>query len=306
MVRSWQLAAHYGINGILVTAPGGQRRRGGWAGRCAGGDRGGFTLIEVMFAVILLGIGFIMVAAMFPVAIQQSRGSSEETAASIVARSAMVQLSQVARENTMPVGAMGMPTFSPPLWLATRGDAIDQSDPRYAWVALYARKDRSSTAQVYIFVLQARNHSQFNLNDIEPKVPVTGDAWPASIQPKLVHIVAQQGTPNDRIWVLDENDQPMPAAAPGAYILSRDTGRLMRLGRSISLADGLWELAAGNDLPPDAANIVPLPPDNNPRQAYMVGRGYDPDTPGRNLTSPPQFSGPAMDIAVFTGFVKVK
>src|ERR1700728_2071132 len=36
------------------------------------GRDGGFTFIEVLFAVILLGIGFTMIAGIFPVAIQQS------------------------------------------------------------------------------------------------------------------------------------------------------------------------------------------------------------------------------------------
>ena len=41
--------------------------------------RVGYSFTEVMFAVIVLGIGFIMVAAVFPVAIQQSQATSEET-----------------------------------------------------------------------------------------------------------------------------------------------------------------------------------------------------------------------------------
>ena len=37
------------------------------------------TFIEVLFAVILLGIGFIMIAGIFPVAIQQTAAVSDET-----------------------------------------------------------------------------------------------------------------------------------------------------------------------------------------------------------------------------------
>jgi len=43
--------------------------------------RAGYSFTEVMFAVVVLGIGFIMIAAMFPVAIQQSQLTSEETTA---------------------------------------------------------------------------------------------------------------------------------------------------------------------------------------------------------------------------------
>src|SRR5690348_14322699 len=42
--------------------------------------RRGFSFPEVMFAVILLGLGFIMVAAIFPVAIRQSQANLEDTA----------------------------------------------------------------------------------------------------------------------------------------------------------------------------------------------------------------------------------
>jgi len=62
----------------------------------------GFSLTEVMFAVIVLGIGFIMVAAMFPVSISQSRLTVEETAAAGIARSAMAATSRLAENGDSP------------------------------------------------------------------------------------------------------------------------------------------------------------------------------------------------------------
>src|SRR5436190_23716135 len=50
--------------------------------------RRGFSFTEVMFAVILLGLGFIMVAAIFPVAIRQSQANLEDTAGVNVAKDA--------------------------------------------------------------------------------------------------------------------------------------------------------------------------------------------------------------------------
>ena len=44
-------------------------------------SRRAFSFVEVLFAVIILGVGFIMVAAIFPVAIQQTQATVEETAA---------------------------------------------------------------------------------------------------------------------------------------------------------------------------------------------------------------------------------
>ena len=258
-----------------------------------------FTLIEVMFAVILLGIGFIMVAAMFPVAIGQSRTSTEETAASAMARAAMAHLSEIADGQTMPNSSNKVSMNPPHLWQAIRGAAIDQSDPRYAWTGLYRRAANSDTAQVYIFALQVRNHSAFNLNDTEKKVRTgTPDVvYEASIEPKRIRIVIPSTAPLNRIVVLDSVGDPMPAAAEGAYILDADTATLLRLGNAIDAASGQWELATGN--PPASW------PGNVQREAFMVGRGYGNDVP-QTSANPPTFEGPAMDIAVFTGFVRVK
>jgi hypothetical protein len=57
----------------------GEGKGGGFLKR--GVRRGGFTFLEVLFAVIVLGVGFIMVAAMFPAAIHQTRAAVEDTTA---------------------------------------------------------------------------------------------------------------------------------------------------------------------------------------------------------------------------------
>src|SRR3954452_20235990 len=70
----------------------------------------GFSLTEVMFAVIVMGIGFIMVAAMFPVSISQSRLTVEETTAAALARNAMAQTTRLADGGDNP------PLVTPPTW----------------------------------------------------------------------------------------------------------------------------------------------------------------------------------------------
>src|SRR5687768_8638459 len=70
--------------------------------------RGGFTFTEVMFAVILLGIGFIMLAGMFPVAIQQTAQTQQETVGASLALAAVKQISQHATIDNMPwTGQLG-------------------------------------------------------------------------------------------------------------------------------------------------------------------------------------------------------
>ena len=82
--------------------------------------RRGFSFAEVMFAVVILGIGFIMVAAIFPVALQQTQATSEENSASAAARGAAEAIAAAAAAAMPnPVGvtpgtASGVNTASPP------------------------------------------------------------------------------------------------------------------------------------------------------------------------------------------------
>src|SRR4051794_35101935 len=63
----------------------------------------GFSFAEVMFAVIVLGVGFIMVAAIFPVAIQQTKTTADDTHAAAGAREAANNLGQsVGYKTDMP------------------------------------------------------------------------------------------------------------------------------------------------------------------------------------------------------------
>src|SRR6266496_5819408 len=54
--------------------------------------RRGFSFAEVLFAVAVLGIGFIMVAAIFPFAIQQTQIAMEETVGTATARNGAAYL----------------------------------------------------------------------------------------------------------------------------------------------------------------------------------------------------------------------
>jgi hypothetical protein len=64
----------------------------------------GFNFAEVLFAVMILGIGFIMVAAIFPVAISQTKTTGEEIVASTLARGGVNYFQQVG------LGTQSLPT----------------------------------------------------------------------------------------------------------------------------------------------------------------------------------------------------
>ena len=70
--------------------------------------RGGFTFTEVLFAVLILGIGFIMIAGIFPVSLQQTRLNQEETAGAQIAMAAVT--SKSGKPDSIIVGTSGSRT----------------------------------------------------------------------------------------------------------------------------------------------------------------------------------------------------
>ena len=91
----------------------------GFAGGASAGPRAaalpprfsaGFSFVEVLFAVMILGIGFIMTAAIFPVAIQQAHTASDESVSAAVAWNAfnVIQL-KFAESELPPVGTPRTP-----------------------------------------------------------------------------------------------------------------------------------------------------------------------------------------------------
>jgi len=71
--------------------------------------RTAFSFAEVMFAVVILGIGFILIAAIFPVAIQQSQATGEESNAAAIARQAAVAVASLPTIIPNPIYMSSMP-----------------------------------------------------------------------------------------------------------------------------------------------------------------------------------------------------
>lgn len=96
------------------TAPGAALRPGlRGSGRAR---QAGFNFTEVLFAVMILGIGFIMIAAIFPVAIQQTKLTGEEVQASTTGRGGVnyaQQLGLTAQALPVTVLAAAVPPGPP-------------------------------------------------------------------------------------------------------------------------------------------------------------------------------------------------
>lgn len=76
--------------------------------------RGGFSFTEILFAVMILGIGFIMIAAMFPVAIHQTDATNQETIAASVGRQASDYMAQMAALPQPLASVAGYTTYTNP------------------------------------------------------------------------------------------------------------------------------------------------------------------------------------------------
>ena len=74
----------------------------------------GFSFVELLFAVIILGIGFIMVAGIFPVAIRQSRLTSDETIAAADGRSASAVVQELVPSVVAAEKAVNSRSTPPP------------------------------------------------------------------------------------------------------------------------------------------------------------------------------------------------
>ena len=163
--------------------------------------RSAFSFAEVMFAVIILGIGFIMIAGLFPVAISQSKATADETSAAAFARVASNYVGAIGQNWNMPITCaatatdtitvpqvLALPSFTTdpiidsntgPLFQSLSGNVISQDDPRYAWVPFYFRGYDPNAlqqgtqaplpyAQLILICVQATNYPTFSDTDLHP------------------------------------------------------------------------------------------------------------------------------------------
>jgi hypothetical protein len=156
--------------------------------------RAAFTFIEVLFAVIILGIGFIMIAGVFPVAIQQTAVVTSETQGSLITRDAIRKIQNAADTpgaNTLfpTTGTSAAPAIyaittiapapgQPILGLATPptgllpalgADSLYSADKRFGWVGFYRRDSTTAAAgppvgpyaNIYVVALQNPNFPNY-------------------------------------------------------------------------------------------------------------------------------------------------
>lgn len=296
--------------------------------------RPGFTFTEVLFAVMIMGIGFIMIAAMFPATIRQTATTIEETNGAMIARAAAQYLQSIASDQTMPPTATApnvpgiVKAISPVNNEATvafdrcQGNFIMSQNRRYGWVACYRRdvtdQGPADYAQVFVIAAECRNRSEYlvpgnavaawddlqmfgsNPPTLAPRKVRVNVAWDGGRQQGVVTFTGSPGGGGavDGSWI----------ASPGAYlIIARDpttgttpgrlTGRIYQLGNPLG-SNNVWGLAPGGDM-----QVFGTAYDDyglSGVEAYMLGSGYaDPSTNSFG------YAGAAQDISIYTTFVRI-
>ena len=211
--------------------------------------RAGFSFTEVLFAVMILGIGFIMVAAIFPVAIQQAQTSTEETTSAAVSRGAVNYVEKVANNSTMPgtgdvlVSAdfdgvpppAGFTDLRDGVTLSTvlRGSVVVASDNRYGWIPFYRRAGNPADkatwgpfAQVIMVPVLMRNETEYGTVTGPPGNPMSkggpvaahgraGLPGSARIQGDII-----DGTSGEPDRIVFKTDLDIPAE--GAFVIIAD------------------------------------------------------------------------------------
>ena len=155
-------------------------------------DRPGFTFIEVMFAVIVLGIGVIMIAAMLPVAIRTATETREAAtgATAIETGYHLVEAAEVASsppDSTPPITAAervlapvgdtlgqvatwpSLDTFdlgqTPPViggvelgpLVRTAGDRVLTAEPQFMWLPFVYKSAANAPASLALLAVRSRN-----------------------------------------------------------------------------------------------------------------------------------------------------
>lgn len=288
----------------------------------------GFSFTELLFAVMILGIGFILVAAIFPVGLAQTKSNFDETHAASLARAAAAEVGKVAREavfsSTDLVPLQTLNNNTAVTSQIAHANMISASDPRYAWVALYRKMGATSkTAQLCVFVVNRSD--PFTPNDFFVNNRVR------RLEPRRVEfdIIDNQVTLRAPPSPQGDETANVDAAAPSAFLLvandnlglnsdisdtgdraaanGRLVGRVYRLGAAVGTANR-FHMFPGTDF---TTETFQYDHDGNPGTPLRVvsipsirnGVGY---LVGRDRTGTTTFEGGVMDVAYYTTLISLK
>lgn len=274
--------------------------------------RRGFSFTEVLFAVMILGIGFILIAGIFPVAISQTALSQDDTIGASTARGAVAAYSSLPYLSSLipndglvtrftddavnvPVGAT---TVSVKPWSLVKGNQVLAEDQRYGWIAMVRREAADmrgqppNTALLIVVPVQLRGESAFTVVDSTQNA--TGPSSHATLMPVPVQVTMTDGGNNPDQCVV--SGAYAGAAAPGAVVVLR-SGRIYRLGNLVEGSMTTYTMLPGNDLASSAEAVTSA-------DAYIVGRRCVHDPANPNDT--PTFEGTSIAIGTYVTYIQLR
>jgi prepilin-type N-terminal cleavage/methylation domain-containing protein len=300
-------------------------------------SRDGFTFIEVLFAVIILGIGLVMLAGMFSTGMIGTGAVMTDSRINEVLADAHdtidTQAASLGTSALLPgqVNSKFMPIVIPlpPSFASRLGDQVLPSDNRYGYTAFY-RRDSINNAFAQIFVIALRNEN-FPLYSKAIPIPPSLYGAPPPAMPSIAGTLAfdqKSGTSTIAFASTVSN------AAQGAFVLIADdgtnpqtetwtddkgvihtsiiynnapmTGRFLRLASQLP-TDNLhlsFSLEPGHDL--TASDWASLNADGNTSGVvltWLIGRAPMPNAAMGDFSGP--FGGANQDVGANSSFTAV-
>jgi len=232
-------------------------------------NRRGFTFTEVLFAVLLLGVGFIMMAALFPISARQLQNSSTDAVASGIGPAALREIQSVVG----PGGAVNLPAtnavtvFPSTIYNQLRANQIMSADPRFGWTAVYRRNTGDDFAQVWVIVARSTNDAVYSCANPTPA-------------PRAVTVTLNFGPPATAAAAGSTDNTG--ALAAGSYVITAN-GQVYQLAAGVTGSANTWYLDPGYTLQSAAENLTNA-------TAYILGSGGD---------------GLVQDVAIYCGCISL-
>jgi prepilin-type N-terminal cleavage/methylation domain-containing protein len=245
----------------------------------------GFSFAEVMFAIVILGVGLIMVASIFPVACEQARSNADAAAAAVLARDALSTIQNATTADDYVPTDMTQ-TFNN-VWAKVASSAINPVDARYAWVPFFSQRS-DGPMQVTVVVVRRWIHDRYVAAD------TSGDLLPRGVSIGIV----RPANGNDRVDISRDPLGYYQSVTTGAFLIigqgdTNASGKVVRVGQFVSSnADTVSFLLDTNQGLEIADYCSPG------TSAAVIGRDLkDPSNPDGG------YDGPAQDVAAFTTFL---
>jgi len=131
------------------------------------GRRRAFSLVELLMAIFILGIGIISIATLFPAGIAQQRKAMDDQVGPLVARNAISLLrSRIPRDS---FGHVEIDSMNPPPWDVNSGD--------FPWLRPALVVDTSSDGPALGAIDIFNSHGYYNLSGVETVTEDPADLW---------------------------------------------------------------------------------------------------------------------------------